>query len=57
MLRVTGFILFDWFEKNSGQFQHIILPPRSSDMNPLEYIQDMVKIDIRTQVPAPTTTA
>ncbi|GFV69098.1 hypothetical protein TNCV_2929271 [Trichonephila clavipes] len=27
-------IVFDWFEEHSGQFQRMILPPRSADMSP-----------------------
>lgn len=45
----------DWFEEHSGQFQRMIWPPRSPDMNPIEHLWDIIEKSVRAQTPAPST--
>lgn len=44
----------DWFEKHSGNFQRMIFPPRSADMNPIEHMWNRIERAIRAQDPPPS---
>ncbi|KFM59538.1 Transposable element Tc1 transposase, partial [Stegodyphus mimosarum] len=41
-------IVRDWLEEHSGQFPRMIWPPRSSDMNPIEHLWDIIERSLVT---------
>lgn len=51
VIQTTVHILFT-NEEHSRQFQHLILPPKSSDMNHLVHIWDMIERAVRAKVSA-----
>lgn len=42
------------FEKNSGQFRHMIWQPKLPDMNPMQHIWDMRDICAHNSIPTTT---
>lgn len=45
----------DWFKEHSGQFQRMIWPPRSPDMNPIKHLWDIIERLVHSQNPTPST--
>ncbi|GFX37116.1 transposable element Tcb2 transposase [Trichonephila clavipes] len=44
-------IVLEWFQENDAEFQLMSWPPNSSDINPIEYIWDVMGRQLRVQRP------
>ncbi|GBN52868.1 hypothetical protein AVEN_183488-1 [Araneus ventricosus] len=44
-------IVLEWFEEHTDEFYLMYWPPNSSDLNPMEYIWDVMEGQLRDQTP------